>query len=376
MAKPAQRKKPVPKSKRRPASTKKVSGLEQSFIKFQFSGKAKLSVYRKLVKYLRSGVSLPHALDILWEFASDDGAKPKKALAIVLNSWRQSVREGITLGDAVAGWVPEKDRLVISSGEAAGSLDVALENAIFIHMGGKKIGAAIKSAFAYPIVLILVCIVFMYIVSNQLVPAFDAIRPKEEWTGTGASLATLADFLDKYLIPIGASFMAVVVAVLYSLSRWTGPIRKRLDQYAPYSLYRLSVGSGFLLSMSAMIKAGIPVPKALHLLRKDASPYYKERLTGTLSVLRNGKNFGEALHETGFQFPDKESVNDIRAYASLGGFDETLQSIGFEWMEDSIEKVQGQAAVMKNVGFVMMGAVFMWMAAGIQSLQGQVTAGM
>lgn len=352
-----------------------MNKFEKKYIQFQFGEKARVSTYNKLIKFLRNGIPLLQALDIMWGFASEEGKKPKTPTAVALAEWRSKIREGAGLGIAVKGWVPDKDQVVIQSGEVAGDLIVALENALYIHKGTKQIKKAIIGGLAYPALLVAVTVIFMVIVSTQVVPAFAEITPKETWAGAGRSLAVMADLTNNYL-HIGAGALAVmIVSIWLSLPRWTGSIRARLDRFPPYSFYRLSLGSGFLLSMSAMVRAGISVTQGMKLINKSANPWYKERITSSLRHITNGKNFGEALYLTGFQFPDKEAVSDLRAYAQLDGFDETLQKLGSEWMEDSIEKMNSQAVVLRNIALIVLAAVFGWIAVGIFSLQQQISAG-
>ena len=46
--------------------------------------------------------------------------------------------------------------------------------------------------------------------------------------------------------------LLVLGAVAMSMPRWRGNVRVVLDRYAPYSIYRLQVGSGFLMAFSAL----------------------------------------------------------------------------------------------------------------------------
>jgi type II secretory pathway component PulF len=75
---------------------------------------------------------------------------------------------------------------------------------------------------------------------------------------------------------------------------------------------------------------------------------------------------------TGFDFPDKEAVQDIRSYADLNRFNETLEMMGTEWLDDSVDRVKQQSAVLRNVSIILLGIVFMWIASGIFSLQQQI----
>lgn len=353
-----------------------MTKFEKKFIKIQFGSKQRLSLYNKLIKFLKNGVSLPQALDIMWSYSSENGKKKKSSQAVILDDLRQKVRDGSTFGKAISVWVPDGDVTVIASGELAGNLIVALENAVFIQEGGKKIRSAIVAGVAYPILLVAVLIGFMYIVSSRVVPAFEEIIPKETFTGTGAGLAIMADIVNDYMNFFLGLIVISTVMIIIALPRWKGKIRVRFDSLPPFSLYRLSVGAGFLLSMSAMIKAGVSIPKALKIMRKNATPWYRERIDGALSFVANGKNFGEALYMTGHRFPDRETVADLRAYASLDGFDETLEKLGSDWMEESIEKINQQSAILKNAAFIILGITFMWIASGIFSLQQQVASGL
>lgn len=349
-----------------------ASKIGEKFVKIQFNGKMRLSIYRKLTKFLANGVPLPQALDIMWGFASEDGKNPKKTQAVVLDAWRKNVRNGLSFARAIDGWVPEKDRTVIDAGESAGSLDMAIENAVFIHEGGKKIRAAIISGLAYPFFLVAIALGFMAMFGTQVVPAFEQILPRESWTGAGASMALLSDFVNNYLVLSIGGFAVIITLIVFSLPRWTGRTRVFIDKIPPYSIYRLSSGAGFLLSISSMVKAGIPIPAAMRILQKGSSPWFREKISVTLGYINNGQNLGEALHRTKFDYPDKETVNDLRAYASLDGFDETLEKLGIEWMEESVDKIKAQAGVMKNLSFIILGGVFMWIASGIFALQQQI----
>lgn len=369
-AKPKQRKPAAPRRK-----SNAPKGLNKVYIKSQLGQKQRLAAYRKIKKLLRNKVSITSALDNLYNLASDEGTKPKRPLAIIYDQWRQTVREGKTFGEAIDGWVPAKDQIIIASGESAGRLDTALENAAFIQQSSKKITTAIRKGLSYPALLISMTIGFMFVVARVMVPAFSDIKPKEQWTGSGAQMASLADFVDNYMVYVLSALATLIVLIIFSLPRWTGKLRAKFDKYPPFSIFRLNAGSGFLLSISALIAAGVSIPQALRIIRKTANPWYKERLDKTLAQMGNGKPFGEALYETKLDFPDKEAVSDIRVYAQLDGFEESLSELGSEWLEDSVEKIEEQSTLMRSVSILILAVVFVWIANGIFSLQQQVTNG-
>src|SRR3546814_18237490 len=112
-----------------------LQDFETGFVKLQFSGKDRLRLYRKVTRFLKNGVPIAQALDIMWTHASDDGKKPKAVPAAVIDAWRKRIRNGASFGRAILGWVPERDRLVIAAGETAGRPDGGIDNAVFIFRG-------------------------------------------------------------------------------------------------------------------------------------------------------------------------------------------------------------------------------------------------
>lgn len=351
-----------------------ASSFERWFTRIQFGAKTRTRVYRKLNKFLSNNVSLVQALDIMYGHASQDGKKPKNVQAVVIDAWRRQVRNGKPFGKAIQGWVPDSDRLVIEGGEIAGNLPVAIDKAVMISGSSKKIRNTLAGGLAYPVVLVGVAIGFMVMFGTQVIPAFEEILPRENWTGVGAQMAVMSDFVNVFLFPTLAALGVLIAAIIYSLPRWTGKTRTRFDKMPPWSLYRLIIGSGFMLTVAGMIKSGIPIPTILSMLQRGASPWYAEKLSRTLYHVNNGHNLGEALHRTGFEFPDGETVQDLRSFASLNKFDETLEKLGTEWLDESVAKVAAQTGILRNIGFIILGGVFAWIAVGIFSLQQQIEA--
>lgn len=351
-----------------------ASNLELKFATWQFNGKKRKRIYNKLTRFLDNGVPLPKALDNLYLHASDDGAKPKNDVAIILDQWRLKVAEGKKFGQAISGFVPESDRLVIEGGESAGELVVAIEKAVAINESSGKIRNTVIQGLAYPVMLVVAALALLVLIVRQVVPAFDAVLPREEWQGVGAQMAVVADFIDGYLLYGLAFVFFVIFAVMFSLPRWVGKGRLWADKIPPWSIYRLVLGSGFMLTISGMMRAGIAMPNALAMLSKGATPWYRQRISHTLRWVNEGHNLGNALKKTGYGFPDHESIMDLRAYADLNNFDEALEKMAVEWLNESVEKIEVQTAVLKNIGLFLLGGTFMWIYGGIFSLQQQISS--
>ena len=342
--------------------------------KQKFSGAVKARMYNKLSSFLDNGVPLPKALEIMLLHASDDGKKPNTPTAIVLKAWLAQIRNGKSLGIAVKGWVPDNDRIIIEAGERAGTLSGALKNALFIEKSNKQIRSAVKKGIAYPMVLIGVAMGLLLMYGLYIIPGYEDIIPREKWVGGAASMIIVSDFVNFWLIPTVLVTGAIVATIMYTLPKWIGPTRTKFDKFAPWSLYRLINGAGFMLSVSSLIKAGVQLPEILKILKKDSTPWYNEKISAAKKHVDNGVSLGQALHLAGHHFPEKETVMDLRAFADMEGFEEKLEQMGRDWVIDSVLKVESQMAVFKNIAIIIMALVFGTMIAGTASINLQLMA--
>jgi type II secretory pathway component PulF len=348
--------------------------FNQRFVRMQFSGKTRLRTYRKISRLLKNSVPLSRALETMYAHASLDGRKPKNVEAIVLDAWLRQIKNGKPLGVAIQGWVPEMDRLVIEAGEPSGDLPGAIENACFLYEGQKQIKVALYSSLAYPCVLFAMVIGFLFLFGLNVIPKFETVLPRDKWEGVGAQMASMSDFVSTGFLPLLVALGGLGVLVGWSLPRWTGPLRVKFDKYPPYGIYKVMAGSGFLLGLAALTKAGVKTTVALRALMRDSKPWYHERISKTLGHVNNGLNIGEALFKTNLGFPDAETVNDLRTYATLDKFDEMLMRLGRENMDESVNRIKQQGQMLKNAGIILVGATLAWLFMGIFSIQQQISA--
>ena len=127
-----------------------------------------------------------------------------------------------------------------------------------------------------------------------------------------------------------------------------------------------------MLSLIALI----PVSVALASLKRDASRYLKERIDGTLKYIKNGDNLGQALNKAGFQFPDKEIIADLKIYAELDNFEEALESLANNWLEESVYMIEQKASILNMVAILTVAAIIAWAVFGVFDMQDQITSAM
>lgn len=344
------------------------------FARRQLTASKRLRAYRKISTMLKNGTRIEIILDELELRASNEGKNPNEGMAIVYDSWRRIVKNGGRLAEAIDGWVPISERMIIFAGEKAGKLSDALDSVAEVVKSGRKINGVVIGGVAYPLFLLAATALYLYLFGVKVIPQFAKIIDPARWGSLSKSLYVMSQVMVNWGIPVLGCTVCAVVMILYSMPRLTGSLRVRLDKIPPYSIYRLVTGSGFMLAMSALLTGHGRVQEALETLCTASNPYLRERLEGFLMGVNSGMNVGEAMKRSGYQFPSKEIVDDLTVYAeNSGDFSEAIGIIAREWMEEGVEIITVQMNVFKSVAMVLMATVLMWIVAGFFALQQEIS---
>lgn len=335
----------------------------------------RISVYRKLKSLIHNRFSLMEALERLYQIASKDGKNPDDTMAIALSSWMTSVRNGDSLSVAMRGWAPATELLMLSVGDIT-NLELALENTIKVVEGMKRMKAPVIEAVSYPLFLLFLTTILIWGVGKFLVPPMVDAVPDLQWKGLAKSLVDLSYFVAEHPYWLFFPFPIACVIISWTFPRWRAGLRPLIDRFPPYSIYRIFIGVGWLLSLSALIKAGTPVSRALRLLRTDSSRYLLYRIDRTIVFVNNGDNLGDALYRTRLGFPDDEVIGDLRIYAELDNFPAALEQLADDWMEDSVRIIEQKAAWLNNFAILAIAATVAWAVMGTFAMQEQMVAGM
>ena len=340
-----------------------------------FANKTRLKLYRKIASLMRNRFSLMDALDMLHDGASNGGKNPGEPLAIAIAAWGRSLNNGNTFSDALKGWAPDRERLMLSVGDVS-DLEGALLNLIKVTEGSTKMIRPIIGAISYPSFLMMMAILIIYAIGVYMVPPMIDAAPNVRWTGLARDLVDLSAWIkDNWLIAF-SSLPIIMATIYFTISIWTGKIRAVFDNIPPWSLYKTFVGISWLLAMAALVKGGTPVSTALRALSRDATRYLKERIDKTLVYVNNGDNLGQALAKTGLMFPDKEIIDDLKIYSELDNFEEALDNLANEWLEESVYTIEEKAGILNMVALLAIGGVIAWAVMGTFDMQDQITNNM
>jgi len=75
-------------------------------------------------------------------------------------------------------------------------------------------------------------------------------------------------------------------------------------------------------------------------------------------------------------FPDKEVVDDLKIYSELDNFEEALDNMANEWLEESVIMIEQKASILNMVALLSIGAVIAWAVMGTFEMQDQITSNM
>lgn len=358
-------------------AVRKLNKVEEYYAKMilQFSNKTRLKLYRKIASLMKNRFSLMDALDMLHDGASNGGKNPSEPLAIAIASWGRSLNNGMTFSDALKGWAPDRERLMLSVGDVS-DLESALLNLIKVTEGSTKMIRPIVGAITYPAFLVMMSVLIIYAIGVYMVPPMIDAAPTVVWRGMARDLVDLSAWIkDNWLVAF-ASLPVTMAVIYFTIGIWTGKVRAFFDNIPPWSLYKVFTGISWLLALSALVKGGTPVSTALRALRRDASRYLKERIDKTLVYVNNGDNLGQALAKTGLDFPDREIIGDLKIYSELDNFEEALDKLANDWLEESVYMIEEKAGVLNMAALLSIGGVIAWAVMGTFEMQDQITNSM
>ena len=334
----------------------------------------RMEVYRKLASLLRNDFTLMDALDRIWTVESQNGRKVNEPFAIVLKAWQTNLERGLPFPDAVRSFVPANESLMLAVGDIS-KLSVALDNVVRVGAGMQRIKSALQSAITYPAFLLILTFGIIIAVGLYLVPPLmEAAGGDIVWRGTAASLVAVAKFSDRYW-GIGLLALAGLFVVIWlSLANWSGRTRVMFDNLPPWSMYKISVSVGWMMSLAAMVSAGGSLPVALKTLADNSGPYLRNILERTNRFITNGENLGHALQHTGARFPNDEIIGDLAIYADMAGFDQNLSNIANDYLDQSVRRMEALSSFMNSAGIILVSAVIAWVVFGTFEMQDQITA--
>ncbi len=341
---------------------------------FRMNTEKRMSICRKLASLLRNDFTLIDALERLEMIESHGGKKPREPFAIVMRQWQKNLERGMTFSEATRGWVPPNETLLVTSGNLS-NLVVALENVGRVVDGMQRIRRAMSSAVAYPLFLLALTFGIIIMVGIYLVPPLAEVAGNDiVWRGMARSLIWVSDVSIQYWYVFLVVFASVISVVWISLANWSGRIRTMFDGLPPWNIYKIQVSVGWLMSLAAMVSAGVTIPDAMRMLADNANRYLRSILERVIRFIANGDNLGVALNNANRNFPDAEIIGDLTIYADMNEFDENLSHVANDYLNESVRKMEKVSNTLNSFGILLVSVIIAWVVLGTFQMQDQITS--
>ncbi|MBN9407683.1 MAG: type II secretion system F family protein [Burkholderiales bacterium] len=341
---------------------------------FRLDLQSRLRLWRKLASLLANGVPILRALDELRSRRQQTaGTGHHEVLA--LGHWIASIGNGSTLSSSIRGWVTPDEELLIHAGEQHGDMVAAFGRLELILTARRRIRSAVLGAVAYPSVLLVLLFALLIFYAWKIIPVYQEVVQLRggRFDGVAASLVWLAEATRSWVWLWILSVLGVVALFFWSLPRWDGALRVRLDRSAPYGIYRVMRGTSWMLALSALMSVGERVEDALIALRRrQDGRWARNRTDRCLAGIRRGLSLGVALQAARTEFPDREVIADILVYSRLKGMNEAMATLATDLLEGALSRIQMQSVLMRNVAFLLVAGAVAWTTGGLIAMNLQM----
>lgn len=303
--------------------------------------------------------------------------KPRNStppLVILLDRMLRAVRSGRGFAEAIEPYCTPQEASIVSAGEASGSLREAFRRVALVMQQQRETRKRFIVQLGGPALAIVAMIVVYCVVGMYLGPMLTKLMPAEKWMGDTGRLLTLSLWVSSNIVFIVIGLAALLGGLIYGLPRITGPIRDRLDKFPIFSMYRLFIGSTFLLNVATKQAQGIAIEDALKRERMFASPYLRERVDHTLRGIRSGLSFGDALQAAEHDFPDRETIGMLRVISSRKGFAEALEKFTVEWLDSNLDAMTKANQWIRVIALLVVGLGVTILAKGVIGIQDNIQA--
>lgn len=338
--------------------------------RFRKNSKLRKKLYSKLSKMLANSVPVKEALiDLkkrrLEQFSEND------LQAVAISDWVQRIASGDSFAKALNGWVPADEQNIISGGEQSGRVSETLINLVVVLNAKTKLKTTIVKAVTYPSIILSLSLMALAAFGGYNLPYYEEMVPGIVWHGMAEKVSVVTTFFANYILWIAGLLIALAIGFSWSLNRWVDGLRVKLDHFGPWAIFSMLQGVSWLIAFASLIQAGVTVKDALKQTSIYASPWLKTRIDAIYRRLGD-YNLGEAMSSTGYDFPDREIINDLTTYSKFSGFDQALKSLADDWLEESIETVGRKVAKLNIFGIFLAAIVILFIALGANAMSQQM----
>ena len=313
---------------------------------------------RQLGTLMRAGMPLDRALGILATLAAAD------PMGNVLSDLRESIKQGRSLADAIDVHPRVFNHFyanLLRAGESGGALETVLER-LADHLDRDiEIKNEIKSALVYPLVLVGVAVISIFILLGYVVPQFTEMF---ENVGQALPLSTRitiasGEFLRDWgwLLAVSATlgFMLLQRQLKDPKQAYRWHQRMLSTPIAGELVLKIEVAR-FARTLATLLQNGITLLKALAIVRNTMSNrVLADGLDRVVGGLREGQSLADRLAKA-TQFPSF-AVHMIKVGEESGNLPEILLQVANTYDRDTQVTLKRSLALLEPVLILVLGAI-------------------
>jgi type IV pilus assembly protein PilC len=323
---------------------------------------------RQLASFVRSGISLMEALDVIRE-----GVTNKRFLE-VLNDVRESLGEGMPFSESLARHAsifPPYFLGILHSAELTGRLDTALEQLSTYIERDLEARSKLKAALTYPIIVMVLSIATVAVMAVWVLPKFvvffegmNARLPLPTRMLIGFSTVTQR-FWFVWATLIALFIVAIVLGQKTNRGR---AVRDRVFLALPLigTIVQYAVVERFCRILGAMVRAGVSLPEAVSASVQAANNrVYDKQLQVAQERMLEGDGLADPLAETAML--PRAALQMIRVGESTGTLDLQLDNAAAFYARELEYKLKRLTSMFEPAVIVFMGAVVGFVAVALIS---------
>jgi type IV pilus assembly protein PilC len=323
---------------------------------------------RQISAFVRAGIPIVDAINTVRE--GTDNERFQNVLADIA----EQIQNGVPFSEAVARHrevFPNYYIGILRSAEITGQLDVVLDQLSAYLERDLESRSKIKSALTYPAVVLVMSVVTVVILVAFVLPKFTGFF-KEFDAKLPLPTQLLLDFSDFTQQWWWAIIGAVVVGgvSLYLFLRTDGGQRTKdkvmLRSPLVGSIVEYAVIERFCRIISAMMKAGVPLPEAMQAAIEGANnKVYEDALMRAREAMLEGEGLAGPIGDTKL-FP-AAAIQMLRVGEDTGTLDAQLDSAANYYARELDYKLKKLTSLAEPAIIVFMGVVVGFVAVALVS---------
>ena len=332
-------------------------------IKLPFGGRIKATeltiVTRQLSTMVGSGMTILRALYVL------ESQTENKALAGIITKVRKDVEAGLPLSDAFARHPKLFNPLFVAmtrAGETGGVLDTALLRVTDQLEKEDQLRRQVKSAMAYPIVVMGFAGMVLIALVAFIVPVFVSV-----FAELGGGLPKITQFtvmLSKIVTGYWWALIGVVALGVSLFRRWKRSARGRAQWDTLRLRIPMKIGdivqkialARWSRTLSALVTAGVPILQALEITGKTAGNHVVEKaMADVIANVKGGGTIAAPLRNASV-FPGMV-CSMVGVGEETGALDSMLSKIA-DFYEDQVDAAVKQlTSILEPIMIILVGLI-------------------